>query len=107
MDVVYHPEAFAEFQELPAAERAATANAVAKLESLGDRLPYPHSSNVRGTQLRELRPRAGRSQWRLLYRRVGEAMVILAVAPEAEVNPRGFRRACDYAERRYQDTAEG
>jgi hypothetical protein len=55
--------------------------AVAKLEAFGDQLGAPHSSQVKGSHagIRELRPRAGRSPWRVLYRRLAEAMVILAV----------------------------
>jgi len=69
--------------------------AVEKLQTFGDRLPYPHSSAVKGaaTTLRELRPRGGRSPWRLFYRRIGDLMVIGSVGPEANVNPGGFRRA--------------
>src|SRR5215475_7578656 len=38
---------------------------------LGPILPFPHQSAVRGSNLRELRPRSGRSAWRALYRHVG------------------------------------
>jgi hypothetical protein len=49
---------------------------------------------VRGAEkLRELRPRAGRSAWRALYRQVGEVFVVAAVGPEAQSDPRGFDRA--------------
>ena len=53
--------------------------AVAKLEAFGDQLGASHSSQVKGSQagIRELRPRSGRSPWRVLYRRLGGAMVIL------------------------------
>ncbi|MBA2277797.1 MAG: type II toxin-antitoxin system RelE/ParE family toxin [Chloroflexia bacterium] len=67
--------------------------AIEKLELLGDQLGYPHSSNVRGTSLRELRPRAGRSPWRAFYQRVGDRIVLAAIGPEALHDPRGFRRA--------------
>jgi len=57
-----------------------------KLETFGDRLPYPHQSAVRGAApIRELRPRAGRSPWRGFYARAGEDFVLLAIGPEAEV----------------------
>lgn len=57
-----------ELRQLPAAERRAVMTAVAKLEAFGDRLGAPHSSQVKGSQagIRELRPRAGRSAWRVL-----------------------------------------
>ena len=87
-------EADAERQALPGAERVALANAIEKLNALGDQLAYPHSSSVRGAQgLRELRPRGGRCPWGAFYRRVGLAMVIAAIGPEAQADPRGFDRA--------------
>lgn len=75
-------------------------HAFEKLEALGIRLPFPHQSDVRGAEgIRELRPRGGRSRWRAFYRRIGDAMVIGAVGPEAEVDRRGFRRAVRLAVR--------
>jgi hypothetical protein len=92
--VVYLPEARQERAALPSAERAALINADAKLSAFGPLLGYPHTSAVRGAdKLRELRPRAGRSPWRALYRQVGEAFVVAAVGPEAQSDPRGFDRA--------------
>ena len=69
--------------------------AIEKLQILGDRLPAPHSSAVKGASatLRERRPRAGRSPWRAFYRRIGDLLVIGAIGPEADVNPPAFRRA--------------
>ena len=82
-------------------EKAALINADAKLEALGPRLPYPHSSAVAGAdRLRELRPRGGRSPWRALYRQVGDEFLVAAIAPEAEVDPPGFATACRRAEER-------
>jgi hypothetical protein len=101
VDVILIPEADAEFQALPEAERFAMAVPIAKLRTYGDQLPYPHSSRVQGAaSLRELRPRAGRSPWRAFYRRIGAAMVIGAIGSEAQHDPRGFRRAVADAERR-------
>lgn len=69
-------------------------HAIEKLASLGPALPFPHQSNVQATDgLRELRPRAGRSPWRGFYGQVGKTFVIVAVGPEAKVDPRGFKRA--------------
>lgn len=69
-------------------------HAAQKLEAAGPRLAHPHSSAVQGEGgqgLRELRPRAGRSRWRPIYRRVTpSSFVILAVAPEAMIDSRGF-----------------
>jgi hypothetical protein len=82
-------------------EKAALINADAKLEALGPRLPYPHTSAVAGAdRLRELRPRGGRSPWRALYRQVGDEFVVAAIAPEAAVDPPRFAAACRLAEAR-------
>jgi hypothetical protein len=43
--------------------------------------------------LRELRPRQGRSPWRALYGQKNEVLIVVATAPEAEVDHRGFDRA--------------
>lgn len=93
--VVYLPEAEKERIALPKRERNAMINADAKLGTFGPLLGYPHTSAVRGVgpALRELRPRAGRSPYRALYRRIGDAFVVAAVGPEAESDPKGFDRA--------------
>jgi len=63
VEVVFHPEAERELNDLPDEERAAIDHARDKLEVLGESLPFPHQSAVRGARgLRELRPRAGRSR---------------------------------------------
>ena len=96
--VVYLPGAERERAKLPKAEVAALINADAKLAALGPGLGYPHSSAVRGaTGLRELRPRGGRSPWRALYVQIGDHFVVAAVAPEAQVDRRGFDRGCRLA----------
>ena len=88
-------------------EKAALINAEAKLGALGPNLPFPHSSAVQGAErLRELRPRAGRSPWRALYRQVGDEFVIAAVGPEAQVDSRGFALACRRAEARLAEMEE-
>jgi hypothetical protein len=105
--VVFHPEAEAELDALPAKERVAVMHAVEKLAGAGPALRFPHQSNVKGAErLRELRPRGGRSQWRPLYGRVGDAFVIAAVGPEARVNVRGFRRAVTAATNRLEPIEE-
>jgi hypothetical protein len=105
--VVYLPEAEGERRLLPTEEKAALINADRKLQALGPRLPYPHSSAVRGAdRLRELRPRGGRSRWRALYRQVGDVFVVAAFAPEAQVDGRKFDAACRAAERRLSQLEE-
>lgn len=103
MDVEIVPEARVELKALPPDELKAMFNALEKLQALGARLPYPHSSQVQGTPLRELRPRAGRSPWRALYQRLGDRLVVVAIAPEAQHDPRGFKRAVTQAKRRLQN----
>lgn len=80
-------------------------HAVEKLELFGPDLPAPHQSNVEGAQnLRELRPRAGRSPWRALYRRVTETtFVIAAIAPDAEVSRRRFKQGVRRAQERLEE----
>jgi hypothetical protein len=104
--VIWHPEADAERDaSWPAAEKVAMLHAVQKLEAAGPRLGHPHSSAVQGDQgqgLRELRPRAGRSRWRPIYRRVNPTtFVILAVGPEAQIDSRGFDKAVARAVERF------
>jgi hypothetical protein len=74
---------------------------VGQRTQLGDQreqLGYPHTSAVQGfTGLRELRPRAGRSLWRVLYRRVSDVFVLAAVGPEAQSDQRGLGRAARQA----------
>ena len=91
----------------PPEEKVAMEHAVEKLKAVGPRLKYPHSSAVQGsagTALRELRPRAGRSRWRPLYRRVtSDTFVIFAVAPEAQIDRNGFDAAVGRAAGRLAD----
>jgi hypothetical protein len=94
MEVRWLGEAIEELDRLPKLEQRAVLNVVRKLEVSGVRLGYPHSSAVRGAaHLRDLRPRAGRSPWRALYRRISDTFFIAAIAPETDVNPRAFERA--------------
>lgn len=109
--VVVLPAARTEVEALPVAERVAVEKAIQKLQLGGETLGFPHTSAVRGVDemLRELRPRRGRSRWRALYRRIGPELVVAAIVPEAESDPRGFRRGCDEALRRlhtYRQTGE-
>jgi phage-related protein len=93
--------AVSEIASLPSPEQAALENAIAKLNEFGEALGYPHTSQVKGTALRELRPRRGRSPWRALYQRFGgDVFIIAAVSPEALHDPRGFRRAIVVAQQR-------
>ncbi len=106
--MLWHPAAGAERLTISdVAERAAIQHAQEKLEAVGPRLGAPHSSAIKGeagSGLRELRPRAGRSRWRPIYRRVSpETFVILAVAPEAQIDRRSFDEMVRNAQRRLQE----
>lgn len=106
-DVSWHPEAEGERDRIKdVSERLAIQTAVEKLEALGDRLQFPHQSGVKGSKVRELRPRAGRSRWRRLYARVRRTFVIVAVAPEAQIDKRRFDRAVAAAEARLSEIKE-
>lgn len=56
MEIIYAGDAFAELYRLPLPERKAMANAIEKLRMPGGQLGFPHTSQVQGTRLRELRP---------------------------------------------------
>lgn len=103
MEVQLHPAAEDELKELrrlSVQEHTAMLQAILTLRAIGTALGYPHTSQVKGTKLRELRPRAGRSPWRALYRQGGNILVIGAIGPEAKSDRRGFDRAVDLAEQR-------
>jgi hypothetical protein len=105
--VLVHPDAEEELNGLPTGERFAVDTAMDKLRAIGAGLTYPHSSNVQiADNLRELRPRQGRCRWRAFYRQIGDAFVIGAVGPEADVDPRGFRNSVMAAEKRLGEVAE-
>ena len=103
--VDHHPAVGAELHALPTAERVAMDRAVDKLELLGAQLPFPHQSSVRGARgIRELRPRAGRSPWRGFYGQIGpDRFVLVAIGPEALVDPKGFSRAVEAAGARLRE----
>ena len=100
MDVVLLPEVETELNALPHGERVAMLNVLEKLRILGALLAAPHSSQVKGTTLRELRPRAGRSARRGFYRRIGEELVVGSIGPEARHDRQGFNRSVAAAETR-------
>lgn len=107
--VRYLPEAEEERRALPAQEHPSLFNAEQKLAALGPKLRAPHTSavrRVRGT-LRELRPRAGRSPYRALYRQVGQDFVIAAIGPDGKSDRRGFERAAQLAMERLAAVEEG
>lgn len=102
-DVLWHPEAEDEAAGLVSKESVAIENAIEKLRSAGVKLDKRHSDHV-GDGLWELRPRAGRSPWRAIYKRIGETtFVILAVCPEYEENKKGFNKGLKDAAKRFAE----
>ena len=105
--VLVHPDAEEELNDLPSAERVAVGTAIDKLRAIGASLTFPHSSNVQtADNLRELRPRQGRCRWRAFYRQIGASFVIGSIGPEANVDPKGFRRSVIVAEKRLDELEE-
>lgn len=107
--VAWHPEAVNErIESWPAQEKVAMFHAAQKLEAAGPRLGHPHSSAVRGKLgqgFREPRPRAGRSRWRPIYRRVDPStFVIFAVGPEAQIDSRGYDASAAEAVKRFRQS---
>jgi hypothetical protein len=72
------------------------------LHRLGPKTVEPHSKALTGERkLRELRPGGGRILVRPLYIRWHDReFVILALAPESQVDPSGFRQAVARAKQR-------
>jgi hypothetical protein len=96
--VVYDPDAAAEFAMAVKSkdERKALLNAVDKLRRLGEQLVPPHMKPLRGAQaseLRELRPRQGRSDWRAVYARSGNDHVVLPVCRHDDMGGVAARRS--------------
>lgn len=101
--VLFDPDAVAEFNALrDAKSRLAVLVAAEKLGVLGPRLVSPHVKKVRGTRsLHELPPRGGRSTIRpLFFQRDTHEYIVVAIAPEAAFDPRGFRAAVARARER-------
>jgi hypothetical protein len=105
MEIDVLPEAGDELLDLrrrDLAEYTALLQALRYLKLRGITLSYPWTSQVKGTDLRELRPRRGRSRWRAFYRRDGDLLRIGAIGPEANIDKRGFEAAVHRASNRLQ-----
>jgi hypothetical protein len=79
--------------------------AIAHLRAMGPAAKQPQMKRVAGTRgLCELRPSGGTALVRPLYIRFDErTFKVLAIAPEAMVDPSGFRAAVERARRRAHD----
>jgi hypothetical protein len=88
-------------------EADAVEQSIHMLRARGAGLGFPWSSHVRASPvagLRELRPRRGRSRTRVLYRRIADGFELLALAPEAQADRRGFAAALARAAERASET---
>jgi hypothetical protein len=104
--VEYHAEAVEEQQKLrDPKQRRGVLQAIAHLRATGPAAKQPQMKRVVGTRgLCELRPSGGTALVRPLYIRFDErTFKVLAIAPEALVDPSGFRAAVERARRRAHD----
>ncbi len=103
--VYYHPLAEKELKRIAdRREHEAIFTVVDKLHRIGMRIAEPHEKPVHGTPgLHELRPRSGRSVWRLLFAQIGNEFAILAVTRTARVRRHEFQAAVQRARRRGKD----
>lgn len=103
--VYYHPLAERELKKVTdERERYAIFTVVDKLHRIGSRIAEPHAKPIQGTtDLQELRPRSGRSVWRLLFAKIGDEFAILAVTRTAKVRRHEFLAAVQRARRRGKD----
>lgn len=101
--VTYHDAAVVEYAALrDSRQRKGVLTIATFLRELGPKLVEPHSKALAGTRkLRELRPGGGRVPVRPLYAQVSaRQFVVFAIAPESQVDPRGFRSAVQRAQDR-------
>ncbi len=63
-------------QGLPPRHRAKILRAIERLQTFGPSLAFPDTSQVKGTELRELRTRFSGQQYRLLYLREKDLFVL-------------------------------
>lgn len=101
--VEYHPEAVQELQQLRDKQNQRRVLTIVDiLRRIGPKITEPHSKPIVGmAKLCELRPGGGRTTIRPLYFRFDDrTFKIVAIAPEALVDPAGFRNAVERARQR-------
>jgi hypothetical protein len=102
MLVLFDPDAVIELATAVKSkeDKKAIFNAIDKLRQLGEHLAPPHMKPLRGaSDLRELRPRQGRTNWRPIYARRGDVYIVLAVGRHDEFDAlvaRAERRLAQY-----------
>jgi len=102
---MWHPEAESELTKVrDLKQRLAIHSVIDKVRRNGPKVCHPHRKQVQGVAgLQSLRPRGGRSVWRVLYACSGERRyMLLAVTRTPRVSPRAFRGAVEKACRRAQ-----
>lgn len=102
----WHPEAEAELAKVrDMKQRIAIHTVIDQVRRNGPKVCSPHRRQVQGAAgLHSLRPKGGRSIWRVLYACSGERRyMLLAVTRTSRVSPRVFRTSIEKACRRAQD----
>lgn len=104
--VLYHHDALPEFEAYRDRKvRLSILTVVSTLSRIGPGLVEPHSKKIQNTKkLRELRPKGGRSTVRAFYvQRSEREFIILAIGPEADADPSGFKAAVQRTRDRARD----
>ncbi len=100
--VEYHSEAVGDLKTFNQREQKGALTVVDILRQVGIKLKEPHMKPLTGEKkLRELRPGGGKVLVRPLYFQADErTFKIVAVAPESETDPSGFKAAVTRAKGR-------
>lgn len=94
------------WHELSERQQDAVASKVGLLEQLGPNLPFPHSSDVKGSrhgQMRELRVQYAGRPLRILYAFDPRRTSILLIGADKTGNPRFYTEYIPIADRLYDD----
>ena len=94
------------WHELSESQQDAVASKVGLLEQLGPNLPFPHSSDVRGSrhgQMRELRVQQAGRALRILYAFDPRRTSILLIGADKTGNPRFYVEYVPIADTLYDD----
>jgi hypothetical protein len=103
---VFHTDEFAAwYLDLGAAEQEAVDNVVEKLELMGFRLGFPHSSDIKDSSepIRELRPKGGASPLRAFYAFDPGRDAILLLGGDKSGDPRFYARIVPRVERIWRE----